>query len=310
MRFENWISIGPLHDLHVSLLESNPLSYYILITITASWLLISAYLLLRNTGLLLGFPKRQKGGRKNREDTPFYLLFITLFSISSVLFTVVTPFVVGRWAYRYLLPAFILPLSTLAVFLAAYYGKIPSWFKVLLFSIILLSSAYNILPKAKALVIDDFKLPYPPDVKCLDELAKHYNLQYGYSDYWNAKRVTILSHFGLRVNQIQKGFMPYWWGNNILWYSNKVGHPGEYPKYQFILTNNLPTDDLERKFGAPAITKNCSGTEVYIYNREGDLAFRNVLRSAPRRSRAQRRLDAPLPDCLLIDFVLVHALPS
>jgi len=32
---------------------------------------------------------------------------------------------------------------------------------------------------------------------------------------------------------------------------------------------------IKTRFGDPAVTKDCFGTEVYIYNRKEDTAFRN-----------------------------------
>ena len=153
------------------------------------------------------------------------------------------------------------------------------WLKLIVFSTIVIFSLRQIIPEAITLEAANLRLPYPEMVQCLDKLAINYDLKYGYSDYWNAKYTTVISHSGARVNALDTDLHILNWINNPVWYINKVGEDsGQYPKYQFILTERLSKPEIEIRFGKPAIRKECPGTEIYIYNRKSDVAFRNFLR--------------------------------
>ena len=50
---------------------------------------------------------------------------------------------------------------------------------------------------------------YPPVVRCLDQLAVHYDLRYGVADYWLAKVVRVTSRQGLRVYPVNPDLEPH-----------------------------------------------------------------------------------------------------
>ncbi len=222
--------------------------------------------------------------QRSREDKSTHLvLFLIIFSFLSLTITLAALIVTGNWTdpgnIRYIQTLYILPLFFLALILAVFNGRRASWLKLVLFSTVVIFSLRQIIPEAIMLKTANLRLPYSEPTQCLDKLAVNYDLQYGYSDYWNAKYTTIQSHSRVRVNQLQLNLDIYNWINNPAWYINKVGEgSGQYPKYQFILTNNLSKAEIEARFGKPSVRKACPGTEVYIYNRKSDVAFRNFLR--------------------------------
>ncbi|MDH5657069.1 MAG: hypothetical protein OEZ34_14240 [Spirochaetia bacterium] len=94
---------------------------------------------------------------------------------------------------------------------------------------------------------------------CLDELSVKYNFQYGLSDYWNAKSVTLFSKNRLRIFQTHNMNM-FYWVNNIDWYIREGGN------YKFIVTDRMETNIIHDLFGPPDVIEKCGNSEVYIYN--------------------------------------------
>ena len=237
------------------------------------------------TSIILLFKQRKYlfSSQRSREGKSTYFIpFLIIFSFLSLTITLAALIVTGNWAdlgnIRYIQTLYILPLFFLALILAVFNNRIASWLKLVVFSTVVIFSLRQIIPEATTLDAANLRLPYPELTQCLDKLAANYNLQYGYSDYWNAKETTIMSRSKVRVNQLQPNLDIYDWINNPAWYVNKVGGSEQYPKYQFILTNGLSKAEIEARFGKPAVQKACPGTEVYVYNRKSDVAFRNFLR--------------------------------
>jgi hypothetical protein len=84
---------------------------------------------------------------------------------------------------------------------------------------------------------------YPDEVRRLDAYAEKNHLRYGISDYWLAKRVTMLSKAGLVVVQVNAGLYPLLWINSKGWYS----HP-----FQFALLKDLNKEFIISRFGPPS----------------------------------------------------------
>jgi len=83
------------------------------------------------------------------------------------------------------------------------------------------------------------------------------------------------SRSGLRVNQLSHDLSIFHWINNPAWYNHKPGNQEGRPVYSFILTNELTKEFIEENFGAPASVEYCGKIEVYVYDRDGDSAFRD-----------------------------------
>lgn len=261
------------------------MNYYLeattsLCIIFLGWLVVSVALLVRYWHYLF-FPEREQSGECKEVH---FVLFLIIFSFFSLLGTIAAPIISGVWvdppfSIRYMQPLYILPLFVLTIILTTYNNRRAFWLKVAGFSAVIIFGLYQIVPGVKTLKAANLKLSYPKQVQCLDELATNYDLQYGYSDYWNARYTTILSRSGVRVNQLTPDLRIHHWVNNPAWYSHKIGKVGgQYPTYRFILTDRLLKADIEQKFGPPAVQQDCHGMEIYIYNRESDVAFRNFLR--------------------------------
>jgi hypothetical protein len=83
---------------------------------------------------------------------------------------------------------------------------------------------------------------YPNSIRRLDEYARRKNLKNGISEYWPAKRVTMLSKAGLRVSQVNHGLHPLLWINSRAWYDRP---------FDFVMLENLEESRIRRRFGEP-----------------------------------------------------------
>jgi hypothetical protein len=83
---------------------------------------------------------------------------------------------------------------------------------------------------------------YPDSIRRLDEYARRKNLKNGISDYWPARRVTMLSKAGLRVIQVDRELRPRLWINSRAWYDRP---------FDFVLLENLNESKILQRFGQP-----------------------------------------------------------
>ncbi|HLF72022.1 MAG TPA: hypothetical protein VI759_07715, partial [Dehalococcoidia bacterium] len=104
---------------------------------------------------------------------------------------------------------------------------------------------------------------YPADVACLDSVLGARQLQYGYSDYWNAKRTTELSQRGLRVVSVHQQLGNYNWINSRAWFR---------PAYDFAIIDEnaregyrLRVDLIKETNGEPAFVEHCGSLTILGY---------------------------------------------
>jgi hypothetical protein len=126
------------------------------------------------------------------------------------------------------------------------------------------------------------KRPFPdmmmPLAGCLDSLVETRRIQFGVSEYWLAKPVTLFSRRGLRVYQVTPGMTPRHWISNRLWHQGEPGSRYANPVYTFVVVNELDRDGIVARFGEPAERVPCPGGDVWIYNRAADTSFHQLFR--------------------------------
>lgn len=103
------------------------------------------------------------------------------------------------------------------------------------------------------------KTPYPEDIQCLDKLAEAFDLKYGYSEYWSARRANLLSRRNLQVTPIdpQANFVPYTMSLNL----DSIPAP---EKVQFVLTPRLSETMILKFFGQARSVEKCESMDVFI----------------------------------------------
>lgn len=228
----------------------------------------------------------------------FFLHVWFLFSLISVISTLSLPIVSGLWMssaeIRYIQPVLIYPYITFIFLFTVYHRRIPRRISVGIFLILVSFGLISAVP-GKRFQWNDFQFPYPEKAQFLDRITTQYNLRYGYSDYWNAKYLTLFSRNAIRVNQLAPTLMPYFWINNRHWYcKTRPEDKTTFPNYQFIITDRLQRKLIETRFGKPAHIERCTGMEIYIYNRSEDWAFRNFLRQFFMKEEDSKTIFRPL----------------
>jgi hypothetical protein len=220
--------------------------------------------------------------------------FFALLVVLCLAATIIAPAVSALWinilTIRYTLPVLLLPWFLLTLCIP------PRW---KLTGPILWTAAGVVLMTATAMngeiwdLRPTFEIPYPDEVRCLDNMASEVNLRAGLSGYWPAKRITMLSRRGLTVNQIDAGLAPYHLSNNRWWYRGpKVRDAVEFPRYSFAVVDDLDRELVRSRFGPPAAERRCDPYTIWVYNRPSDVAFRNFLREAAvRDTEGQPGLD-------------------
>ncbi len=257
--------------------------WYFLLPVEWPYLLIILLLIFFSSILFLEHKGKMSFlGKPNRSSNKI-VLFVVFITFLPVLCSLTAVVYSGVWISvserRYLLPLYVFPLLSLTLILFFLHHRIPRRVKTVGIVAVLLLCSIRILPSALSFQLHQCKLPYPESVQSLDTLANRLDLKYGYADYWHAKRLTIFSKAGLRINQVHQDLMFHWAINNKSWYQREINDPDSYPLYTFIVTNGLSKDQMLSRFGDPAIRYDCDGLKIYVYNRQEDTAFRNYLRT-------------------------------
>lgn len=254
-------------------------SYQVLFVILCVWLIVCACLLFRNRRLFFAGNEAPN----DETDTNRALVFLMIVSILSVLGTLTAPAVINRWAPWYVMtyihPVSALPLFTLAIIVPAAGERSRHLLKIFTVGVVAFAVS-QFVQATGGFQLSTLRLPYPRNVQLVDEVADEFGLRYGYGDYWLAKYMDNTSRAGVRVNQVKRDWSIDYWINNLSWYYGKSGDVDgrDYPCYSFILFKPALAPEVEAKFGEPAHKEYGHSIEIYIYDREDDVAFRNFLR--------------------------------
>lgn len=104
---------------------------------------------------------------------------------------------------------------------------------------------------------------YPELVRCVDAQARQRQLQSGLSNYWQAKYISMLSHNGLQVVQIDPQLRPWYWINNRRWYRQRfdfvIIDPAQAAEFR------LDRAKIVGRFGPPDDSFACAGSEILVY---------------------------------------------
>jgi len=193
-----------------------------------------------------------------------YTLIVILFNYSGL---ALSRALFGLYHPRYAISLFLIVPAALAICPPFFSRRSLLAASGILVSLLFVVSVYEVQRTGLA-----FRPYRHPLSECLDSNQKKYNLSYGLADYWHARPVSLLSRSGLRMNQITYALGTHYWLNNYYWYFGKKANP----QYDFIITNGLDRALILKKFGSPAASFFCPSAEVFVYNRPGDEAFRNL----------------------------------
>jgi len=183
-----------------------------------------------------------------------YLIFIVL----STIITFNVPAINGyytSWAILrynvYILYLNILNYIYLAYLISNNYQRLVKFIiRPLVVVLLLFSLGHGILYAINTRSIKGLKsfiYYYPEWVKELDEVCEKNKLQYGVSDYWLAKYITMFSKKNLRVYSVHHNLRPWHHVMNEDWYYG--GEKGKFanPEFRFVIANSLDTLSLRQK---------------------------------------------------------------
>ena len=88
----------------------------------------------------------------------------------------------------------------------------------------------------------------------------------------------LFSRRDLRVYQVQPDLTPYHWLSNRLWHKGEPGSRFPDPQYTFVVMNNVDPNEVLKRFGEPAERAACPGSDVWVYDRDADVAFHRLFR--------------------------------
>jgi hypothetical protein len=206
--------------------------------------------------------------RKRCEKAP-QRLFVLSFLVFQLFACVLSVLYLGKVTQRYLLPLIIMPTFFGWPLLIAAAGK-PMRFlnnqlgsTIVAFGVLVICGGIlariGVSPQIGQLV--DY---YPDVVRCMDDQTRQRHLQNGLSNYWQAKYISMLSHNGLHVIQLDADLRPFYWINNRHWY--------EQP-FEFIVIDRAQPEGsrLDRwkiidRFGWPDDSFWCGSSEILIYH--------------------------------------------
>jgi hypothetical protein len=206
---------------------------------------------------------------RKRCAKPTQRLFVLSFLVFQLFACVLSVLYLGKVTHRYLLPLIIMPTFfgwPLLIAAACKPMGILNYqlgSKIVAFVVILIClsilARIGISPQIAQLV--DY---YPDLVRCMDDQTRQRHLQNGLSNYWQAKYISMLSHNGLHVVQIDADLRPFYWLNNRHWY--------EQP-FEFIMIDprqpegsRLDRGKIIDRFGRPDDSFLCGSSEILIYH--------------------------------------------
>jgi hypothetical protein len=209
------------------------------------------------------------------------LLLVLLFFPLQMIINIPATLVTGDPSVRYFLPSIFVPLFWGWPILLISQPQWLSWLnrqKMLVFgymsvAILILLIGINVA-ESWSKPLPDLTSYYPEFTACLDENAARLNLHRGISHYWQSRQTTILSRTGLVVAPVYPNLDP------MHFLTNSDNFQGSF---DFIIIDNNPPrsgwawierDTLFSRYGQPATTFSCGESDILVYNRQSDEAFR------------------------------------
>mgnify|MGYP006272632705 CR=1 FL=1 len=226
-------------------------------------------------------------------DSPHHqpLNWLVWVSIISVVGSLAAPLYRNAWMsvgeVRYIIPVFLLPFLIVTWLIMTHWNRLSALKRRALTALLLILPLLNLAPAAMQLRSEDFTLPYPAYVRFIDETAAELGLQRGYCDYWFQNTLKVLSRGDYEVNALHPVLWPYFWINNHYGYVEQTPDGLRFPAAQFIIADRLDRQRMREQFGEPAKVRThqslqtrfgLNQAEIWVYNRDSDLAFRNFMR--------------------------------
>lgn len=185
------------------------------------------------------------------------LIFLIVIGINTAL-VVVNNLYVDISCWRYLQLVSLLPLVYLALLAVNALDCRLRLGKALAVLAVCLVFIVQMVPRPQSL--SRLARYYPPRAQCMDQYADTYGITFGFSDYWNAKRVMMFSTRGVLLFQLEPTGEPSHWINNTVWLDEI-----DRSERVFFMTEKLQETAIIRLFGQPQSRFVCMGSDVLLY---------------------------------------------
>ncbi len=228
----------------------------------ANWFAMAVVALFYIAVTALPVLRRKTGETMFAHSSSF--MFVVVFSLCSG-FAIVAVALLNKMPFnsRYLIPVFALPVLFAPILIFGGFKSAPAnWggFAMLIVSVLSVIALTRAAVDGAVTPKKDF---YPDDVACIDAAAAKYRLKNGIAEYWDAKRVAVLSKEGLNVAQVFGDLSPQ------RWIMSNAAFKGVY---DFALINpdpRQPTQPDERRIvelnGLPKASIQCGAIKMLIY---------------------------------------------
>jgi hypothetical protein len=199
-------------------------------------------------------------------------ILLIFFTIQSILLITLTTFSKGLAVDRYFQSMLFTPIlvgpAVISSLTQSALTRTTTWLSLsailfLLLSPIIRSTPYNPFSPI---------VHYPPQLACIDSIAKTYKLRFGVGDYWDAKPISLFSKNGITVAPVsftERGIIERKWITSTLIFNNR---------YDFIAirpNNTLHISLAEKHLPSPDVIKHCEGMDIWLYTRNSLILKKN-----------------------------------
>lgn len=232
-------------------------------TVYGTLILISFILLI--TAIII-FIKQSKNAIQQSESTQqlknFLLSYYIIFFIVTLIVQPLNGNYFAKWLIRYIMPIFYLSILLLPLFSFLFLKTkiIKPLAYISVSGIIIISCVYIFRTKKIDFFPHGFQAYatyYPKHAQDVDSLVQKYNLQYGVTDFFNAKVLTHFSKHDARIYSVYDNFYPWVHGANKMWY---IQNNGKYhtPIFEFAVLKKgddltLPSKNIGLPIGIDTI---------------------------------------------------------
>lgn len=182
---------------------------------------------------------------KNRKTANKNLLFFIMFYVVFCFGTFLAPIINGNYSgydtLRYNIYPFYLSSIIFTLTIVYFLSKVKSEVSQKGFALSILSMLFIFtIIKFDSKGLDNYLNYYPESVSQIDSVAKKYHLKKGLSEYWTAKRTSLLSKEQVKILSVYNDISMQELGTNIDWF-----YTGQF---DFVIADNLKPESITSRF--------------------------------------------------------------
>jgi hypothetical protein len=263
--------------------------------------------------------------------------WIGIFYPFSVLASLLAPVLIGlpvqvennRFFYSLVVPGGILVLGWLLEVVPRLSTPRPALVTAGLVGFLLAMTAGELWPAYQTWRTQPLKIGSRGEALALQAALRRHRLHCGYAGFWETK-VLELAHPDHRPSQLNPEGLIFPWMTSLDRFFVRAGEGRGIPHYDYLFLSQRTPLSLGaipwwERFGEPAHVVNCGTDKILIYDRPGDVGFRNFTRlPALLEARRPLPLSAALPalriykppgtsaesiDCMILTFWQSLAIP-